>query len=260
MNREEIQQVLLNLLLNAEHAVIGRGTDSVDADRGRDTIVSVEVHDDGPGVPAAVAGRVFEPFFSTKEVGQGTGLGLSIALGIVESHQGTLRLLPTAAGACFQLALPPLAVGDAADLRPATARPASRRALVVDDEPSVRAGLQRVLSEHGFLVDGAEGGRQALGMIEQNRYDIVLCDIDMPEMGGIALYDVVRERRLSAVRRFVFVSEDTLSPQVQTFIEAVQLPMLPKPIDPAALVAAFDSLLAHDANRNAVGSRLSAAS
>jgi signal transduction histidine kinase len=57
-------------------------------------------------VPAALAGRVFEPFFSTKEVGEGTGLGLSIAMGIAEGHGGTLTLVPTERGACFRLALP----------------------------------------------------------------------------------------------------------------------------------------------------------
>ena len=168
--------------------------------------------------------------------------------------------MPTPAGACFQLALP-LAPADAEETKPANARPPSgRRALVVDDEAPVRAVFQRMLNEHGFLVDLAEGERDALTMIEQNRYDMVLCDIHMPDMGGIALYDAVRERRLSAARRFVFVSEDTLTPQVQTFIEAVQLPTLAKPIDSETLEETFQSLLAHDASRNAVGSRLSAAS
>jgi signal transduction histidine kinase len=68
--------------------------------------VMIEIQDDGPGVPAALAGRVFEPFFSTKEVGEGTGLGLSIAMGIAEAHGGTLTLVPSAKGACFRLSLP----------------------------------------------------------------------------------------------------------------------------------------------------------
>jgi signal transduction histidine kinase len=69
-------------------------------------MVTIEIQDDGPGVPAALAGRVFEPFFSTKDVGEGTGLGLSIAMGIAEAHGGTLTLTPTQKGACFRLAIP----------------------------------------------------------------------------------------------------------------------------------------------------------
>ena len=78
-----------------------------------ETMVTIEIQDDGPGVPAALAGRVFEPFFSTKEVGEGTGLGLSIAMGIAEAHGGTLTLASTDKGACFRLALPAVDPNDA---------------------------------------------------------------------------------------------------------------------------------------------------
>jgi two-component system NtrC family sensor kinase len=259
VSREEIQQVVLNLVLNAEQALAAstRGRELWVRTAVEDASVLIEIRDSGPGVPAALAGRVFEPFFTTKPVGQGTGLGLSIALGIAQSHQGTLRLVPTPLGACFQLALP-LAAVEGAGPHPGDARPSTRRALVVDDETSMRASLQRMLNEGGFLVDTASGGPQALAMIEQNRYDLVVCDVNMP--GGVALYDAVRERRLSAVRRFVFVSETALTAQLRTFVEAVQLPMLTKPVDAKRLEEAFELLIAHDASRNGVGSRLSAAS
>ena len=110
INREEIQQILLNLLLNAEHAVKSmarRGTIIVRTGVGADgDCVFVEVSDNGPGVPPALTGRVFEPFFTTKGVGQGTGLGLSVSLGIAEAHGGTLTLVPQDQGACFRLTLP----------------------------------------------------------------------------------------------------------------------------------------------------------
>lgn len=77
-----------------------------------DGAVTIDIQDDGPGVPPALTGRIFEPFFSTKEVGEGTGLGLSIALGIAEAHGGSLSLVPTDKGACFRLALPAVDVAD----------------------------------------------------------------------------------------------------------------------------------------------------
>jgi PAS domain S-box-containing protein len=108
INPEEIQQVILNLILNAEQAMRSahRGGTLTLTTKCVDEMVTIEIQDDGPGVPAALAGRVFEPFFSTKEVGEGTGLGLSIAMGIAEAHGGTLTLVPTTKGACFRLALP----------------------------------------------------------------------------------------------------------------------------------------------------------
>jgi PAS domain S-box-containing protein len=261
VSREEIQQVVLNLLLNAEQAVLGSGADRRLWVRTAvaDSSLTIEIRDSGPGVPAALTGRVFEPFFTTKPVGQGTGLGLSIGLGIAQSHQGTLRLVPTPAGACFQLVLP-LAAADAVELPPTVQTTAGRRALVVDDDAADRAELQRALGECGFLVDLAAGGREALVMIERNHYDVVVCDVGLPNTGGLSLYDAVRERRLSAMRRFVFVGDAAPGATVRTFIEAVQLPLLTKPIAPKILEAAFESLLANDAHRNAVGSRLSAVS
>jgi PAS domain S-box-containing protein len=114
VNPEEIQQVILNLILNAEQAMRAAhrgGTLTVTTDQ-VDESVTIEIQDDGPGVPPALAGRVFEPFFSTKEVGEGTGLGLSIAMGIAEAHGGTLTLVPTDKGACFRLSLPGIDISD----------------------------------------------------------------------------------------------------------------------------------------------------
>ena len=108
INREQIQQIVLNLLLNAEQALkttVRRGTITVRTGVERDTVY-IDVSDSGPGIPLELAGRIFEPFFTTKGVGQGTGLGLSVSLGIAEAHGGTLALVPQSGGACFRLALP----------------------------------------------------------------------------------------------------------------------------------------------------------
>ena len=108
VNREEIQQVILNLILNAEQAMRAshRGGTLTVTTNLIDDAIAIDIRDDGPGVPPALAGRIFEPFFSTKEVGEGTGLGLSIAMGIAEAHGGTLMLLPTDKGAWFRLSVP----------------------------------------------------------------------------------------------------------------------------------------------------------
>jgi PAS domain S-box-containing protein len=107
-NRGEIQQILVNLVLNAEQAMLSRkagGRLTVQTARA-DAAIAIDVQDDGPGIPSDMAGKIFEPFFTTKEVGQGTGLGLSIALGIAQSHGGSLTLVPCESGAHFRLTLP----------------------------------------------------------------------------------------------------------------------------------------------------------
>ncbi|MGH9255501.1 MAG: hybrid sensor histidine kinase/response regulator [Vicinamibacterales bacterium] len=250
VNREEIQQVLLNLLLNAEHAMKANG------ERGRlrvrtmtcDAGVVVEVHDNGPGVPASMAGRIFEPFFSTKEVGQGTGLGLSIALGIVEAHGGTLLLADASQGACFRLTLPAAEATSAVDAREKLPVPvryalAGQRALVADDEEPVRQLLRRLLTRRGFAVDLAIDGRMAERFLERSRYDVVLCDVKMPNGGGLALYDSIRQRQRDVLDRFVLISGDILNPQLHCLSDSSQVPLLSKPFDAAKLDDVLDQVI-----------------
>jgi PAS domain S-box-containing protein len=119
VNREEIQQVILNLILNAEHAsraAAKPGTVHVRTGATK-TTVFVEIADEGPGVPREAAARIFEPFFTTKFVGEGTGLGLSVSLGIAEAHGGALTLVPSERGARFALTLPVAAMGSASLVR-----------------------------------------------------------------------------------------------------------------------------------------------
>jgi PAS domain S-box-containing protein len=251
VNREEIQQVLLNLLLNAEHAMKANqesGRLSVRTTAG-ETGVSVEVHDNGPGVPPAVAGRIFEPFFSTKEVGQGTGLGLSIALGIVEAHGGTLTLAETVEGACFRLTLPSAEVKQPGEIRaaaPAAARPtmAGQRALVADDEASVRMLLQRLLTRRGFAVDLAADGRAAEQLLESSQYDVVLCDVQMPNLGGLGLFERLRRRQPEVLDRFVFISGDILNSQLHALSDSANVPLLSKPFGAAKLDAVLERIIA----------------
>ncbi|MBZ5560074.1 MAG: PAS domain S-box protein [Acidobacteriia bacterium] len=108
VNREEIQQIVLNLIMNAEHALRSAGRPGTITLRTAldGELVCLEVSDDGPGVPPELVGRIFEPFFTTKGVGEGTGLGLSVSLGIAQAHNGSLTLLPSARGARFALTLP----------------------------------------------------------------------------------------------------------------------------------------------------------
>ena len=231
VSREEIQQIILNLILNAEQAMRRehpQGRLSIRTVRIGTSEVAVEIQDDGPGVPPALSGKIFEPFFSTKDVGQGTGLGLSLALGIAQAHDGHLVLVPTATGACFRLTLPIPATGvhprETAAVATATTVTTGRRALVVDDEPAIRQLLQRLLVRRGFVVDLADDGLTASGLLEGHHYDVIFSDLQMPHMGGLALLEWIRTHQPRSSTSFVFVMGGTMTPELKATADRARDP------------------------------------
>jgi PAS domain S-box-containing protein len=245
VSREEIQQIILNLIMNAEQAMRrehAKGRLSIRTVRIGTSEVAVEIHDDGPGVPPALAGKIFEPFFSTKDVGQGTGLGLSLALGIAQAHDGRLVLVPAATGACFRLTLPIPAADVHAKETPAVGTAAAatiantgRRALVVDDEPAIRQLLQRLLVRRGFVVDLADDGLTASGLLEGHHYDVIFSDLQMPHMGGVALLEWIRAHQPRSSASFVFVMGGTMTAELKATADRVRVPVLTKPFTSAAV-------------------------
>lgn len=254
-NREEIQQVVLNLVLNAEQAMktSGQGGRLLLRTAAGPEGVTIEVEDSGPGVPPNVARQIFEPFFSTKGVGEGTGLGLSIALGIAQAHGGTLSLNEPIAGrgACFRLRLPAAvgvdgqAVAPAAVVATAWNAVSGRRALVADEDEALRKLLHRLLTRRGFAVDLAEDGAQAASLIEINRYDMILCNSEMPKLAGVQLYEHLRRRHPHLAAAFVLISGDALSAPLQAFVDASQLPLLSKPFGARTLDVVLEQVLAN---------------
>src|SRR4029079_13562631 len=157
----QFQQVLLNLIINAEQAMLAanvlgalllRSWQDFDNDA-----VMLEVNDDGPGVPEDVQPKIFDPFFTTKEVGKGTGLGLTVAYAIIQEHGGRITVASEpGAGASFFVALPmtdgpvkPIVSKDTA----ATDVGAGSVALVVEDEAALGAAVAESLADAGFSVD-----------------------------------------------------------------------------------------------------------
>ena len=230
-----LQQVFLNILINAHQAMAGTGKPgvlSVETECIQDR-VRVTIADTGPGIHPAHLGRIFDPFFTTKPPGQGTGLGLSVAYGIVRDHGGMLRVESAPGrGARFTVELPvlqepvPVSEGTPPETDPAER---GRRVLVVDDEESVLEVCFHALLAMGCRPDLARNGRTALQKLQQQSYHLVLLNLHLPERDGQTLFRDLRQRWPEQAHRVLFITGDTLSASVQTFLKESGRPFLPKP-------------------------------
>jgi signal transduction histidine kinase len=234
----QLQQVVVNLLTNAHHAMRGSSvprrlslTTRYDAEHRR---VHIAIADTGPGIAPAVHARIFEPFFTTKPEGQGTGLGLSLCRGIIESHDGTIRVESAPGqGATFVIELP-LGRPPATVAPPATTADApsvrGQTILVVDDEPEIAALLAETLALDGHHVETAPNGAAALTKIAGRDYDLIISDCGMPVLGGVEFYRELTRLHPRLATRVIFVSGDTLNKEAVEFLERIDAPRLSKPL------------------------------
>ena len=236
----QIQQVLLNLVINAEQAMLsanGRGVLVARSWHNADhESVTLEINDDGPGIPETLQPKIFDPFFTTKDVGQGTGLGLTVAYAIVQEHGGRIRLESReGGGASFFIELPvsgklPAAVAAEKQLTQ-TAAPsvAGASILVVEDEAPLATAVVDALQDAGYLADWAADGEQALASVGAKPYDLVICDVKMPKVDGMAFYRSLLDREPALARRVVFVTGDVAGTAAETFLNESGCGWLAKP-------------------------------
>lgn len=232
----EIQQVLINLLINAQQVLEGRPEPCVTVETGsRDGRVRIAVRDNGPGIPAHVLPHLFEPFFTTRAPGVGTGLGLSIAQGIVHRHGGELLARNHEdGGALFEVLLPAAGRRDKPAPDPTEAMmPGTHhdpaRVLIVDDDEAVRQVISQALSNAGHEVDEASSAEVALTRAQSREYHLILCDLTLPGMNGRDFH-----RRLSTLRpelaaRVVFASGGEPTADLDAFLQQVGASYLRKP-------------------------------
>lgn len=239
-----LEQVFLNVLMNAAQALEPSDgkrhviTITVRMDHGPKPSVVAIISDTGPGIAADLAEQIFEPFFSTKPPGLGTGLGLPICRSIVESFGGTIRLesqvrvgtrciieLP----ASDQIPVPPRVESALPSDEPG---PRLGRLLIIDDESSVAVMLGRML-ENQYDVVTCDNAEAALKELQDpaNEFSAVLCDIMMPKMNGMTLYEELKRRSPGLEDRFIFMTGGGSLPEVNEFLSRVERPKIEKPFD-----------------------------
>lgn len=289
VDHARLEDVLVNLIQNAEAAIASRRDGTVPASgvprqapgeivistrwQGEPDRILVDVADNGSGLREEDLPRVFDPFFTTREVGQGTGLGLSVCYGIVREHGGQITVRNAeVGGAVFTIDLPVMAeslataaaaavpskAARSAHARPVVSSPAyalaqppvddlvrdtrKRKALVVDDEESNAALVRRVLTGAGYDVESTTLSRRALVMMERTAYDAVICDVKMPELSGQELYGRVCQIRPEMARRFVFITGDIDGEDTREFLDQSRCSYFMKPFNLERLTAAVDML------------------
>jgi CheY-like chemotaxis protein len=253
----KLTQVFVNVLMNAiqaipeeragqEGAVITLRTRQLSGER-----LAIEISDTGVGISEGDRRRLFEPFFSTKPHDKGTGLGLFVSLGIVSAFGGSIDLESAPGqGTTVRIVLPVghgIESDEARADAPAPPSGAHQRLLVVDDDVLVARTLARLLRGHS--VEVVASGRAALERLaaQGSGFDLVLCDLMMPELTGMDVYEEVVRRHPRLADRFVFISGGGVTERSRRFIELHADRVLSKPIDSRQL----SELMARtvDANR-----------
>jgi signal transduction histidine kinase/ligand-binding sensor domain-containing protein/CheY-like chemotaxis protein len=248
-------QVFLNLIVNAAQALPeGRAPyNEIRLTTGRDArgLAFIAVSDNGVGIPPEVLPRIFEPFFTTKEVGEGTGLGLSICHSIIQELGGDIRVRSEPGrGTTFEVLLPPAPEEEEEEttlVRPAPVAPTPAghsRLLLIDDEPLVAATLARTLAREHEIVS-LTSARQALERLRSGEhYDLVLCDLMMPEMTGMELHATLVREHPALAERMLFLTGGAFTEDARTFLDSTRQPWVEKPFEPDALRARVRELLA----------------
>lgn len=251
-NDGRLCQVFLNILVNAAQAIEEGDVESneVEVSLGcDDSMVIVTVRDTGEGIPPENLQKIFDPFYTTKDVGEGSGLGLSICRTIVSSHGGTIRAESVLGkGSRFVIRLPFLphdrvgALPPPRLVEPVSATEVSGRVLIIDDEPSIGKTMAMVLGQHEVTV--AEDGLEGQAVIEQGGdYDVILCDLMMPGLSGMELYAWLGEQHPELVSRVVFMTGAAFTPRARKLVEEAPNLCIEKPLESEALETLVQKLV-----------------
>jgi len=246
----QLQQVFLNIILNAEHFMVkahNRGKLLVKTER-IDGKIRVSFTDDGAGIGKENLDKIFNPFFTTKEVGNGTGLGLSVCHGIITQHKGRIYAQSELGkGATFVIELPVVAEPAQADKATETPKksqkPRESKILVVDDEAAILTFLRRLLTDMGHNVETINNADTALERLKTERYSLILLDIKLPGMSGIELYQQIEKIAPALTRRVMFITGDIMEGTTHDFLEKAGVPHITKPIDIEELKKMMNSIL-----------------
>jgi len=263
----QMEQVLMNLVTNSRDAMPRGGSVVISTQRIRldDDFVSmhgfgkaadfamISVEDTGDGIDESIKDSIFDPFFSTKEVGKGTGLGLAIVYGIIKQHSGHVNVYShVGKGTTFKIYLPLIETKTDAQESPSLAnvRGGSETILIAEDNSQVRALTKKILANAGYQVIEAVDGAEAITLFKERRDTVQLLILDaiMPKMNG---GECIREiRRIDPLVRAIFMSGYTADIMQKTGIDTEDIDLILKPVSPHELLRKVREVLDRPVSAN----------
>lgn len=249
VDTRQILQVLVNLINNAIYAMrqnekgrvlfvttqLGASQFATITTPGAPHCIRIAIQDNGSGIPRNLQTRIFDPFFTTKPAGEGTGLGLSVCHGIISEHGGHIWVNSKPGhGATFYIELPVTTAvenDDAMTDGPPSLTDTVTRILIIDDEASIREILHRALQRERYLVDSAADGAAGIACLQQRSYNLVICDMRMPQVDGTAVYQYLQTHQPHLLPYFIFTTGDEMTAGTSQFLQQTGAPCLAKPFD-----------------------------
>lgn len=245
-SESRLGQVFLNLLINATQAIQEGNASANEIGVSTATDASgkavVTISDTGGGISPEVIERIFDPFFTTKPIGVGTGLGLFICDGIIKGLGGELTVESVVGkGSRFRVTLPPAqtpARTDAAPIPdPRGGGDRRRRVLLVDDEVHLAQGLERALTPEHDVVLATSGREAKVILAADDRFDVVLCDLMMPDVTGMEVFAYLTRERPHLAGRVVFMTGGAFTARARAFLDEIPNLCIEKPFELARLRA-----------------------
>jgi PAS domain S-box-containing protein len=210
----QINQIIINLCINASQAMeqtggiidislsnvkLSKAAANLYADLPRGDYIKLTVSDTGPGIEADIIDKVFDPYFTTKEIGKGSGMGLSIVMGIVKNHNGAIFIeSEPGSGATFTILFPLTTDQIEIEAESAGTLPSgSESILLVDDDKAIAHMAQLMLISRGYIVEAICNPEDALKKFRDRpeAFDLIITDMTMPQMTGVALFERVKKIR-----------------------------------------------------------------
>lgn len=233
----QMQQVFINLINNAHHALIEKGGGRLKiTSRSTGDNIIVDFIDNGLGIPEDIRRKIFDPFFTTKKTGKGTGLGLSICYGIVNEHGGTIEVESNPdQGTCFSIKLPiSTEVSSQVFGLKTTEIPRPEESvsvLVIEDEESLRDFVASALEAEGYMVHACDSANRAVEILKTEEFGAIVSDMKMPGMSGQNFYTYLQKHFPKLTDRILFITGDVLGDETQHFFKITGCRYLEKPFE-----------------------------
>jgi len=257
-DERQIEQVFVNIINNACDAIEEKGGEGGEIEIRSYHIegdIFFDIANNGPEIPKDRIGKIFDPFYTSKEVGKGTGLGLSLCYGIIHEHGGDIAVTSGPKKTRFTIRLPVITTGDSIPQYMPDAKGSAwsegrkdietKRILIVDDEEDQLDVIRHILGDR-YSVVGVNSGKEAISRLEKEDYDLIVCDVKMPGIDGAGVYDWVIEHRPYMSRRILFSTGDMLGPKAEKILGKIGDNYIIKPYNVDEFLKKVGDILGQD--------------